>query len=241
MVERSAATHSHTLDRGLRALEVLAEHQEGLTVSELAALLDTHRAAVYRLLGPLMDHRLVRRDLEGRAFLASGLLRLAATVRPRVLEVAEPVLQRLSDELAATTALTLREGNQAVVSRVHVPRNRDMHLIYRSGMRHPLAVGAPGFALLSLAPPVAGEPAEVNSARHDGYVVSHDQLLPGATGVAAPVARIAHEPDAAVSAVWITGHEVGDVSSAVVAAASRIGELMGVPAAVSPGRLSPRG
>jgi IclR helix-turn-helix domain len=38
------ATHSHTLDRGLRALEVLSQHPDGLSVVELARALDTHRA-----------------------------------------------------------------------------------------------------------------------------------------------------------------------------------------------------
>src|SRR4051812_42761605 len=63
MLEPSApspATHSQTLDRGLRALAALARHPDGLSVSELAAVLETHRAAVYRLLGPLGDHHLVR-------------------------------------------------------------------------------------------------------------------------------------------------------------------------------------
>ena len=57
----SPATHSQTLDRGLRALEVLAEQPDGMTVSELAAALGTHRAGVYRLLGPLVDHHLAVR------------------------------------------------------------------------------------------------------------------------------------------------------------------------------------
>ena len=78
----------------------LARHPDGLSVSELAAALDTHRAAVYRLLGPLGDHHLVRREPDGRFTLAPGLIELAAGVRPRLQEVAEPVLQRLADRSA---------------------------------------------------------------------------------------------------------------------------------------------
>src|SRR5215203_6436181 len=98
----SPATHSHTLDQGLRALEVLARHPDGLSVSELAAALETHRAAVYRLLGPLGDHHLVRREADGRFALAPGLIELAAGVRPRLHVVSEPVLQQLADNLHAT-------------------------------------------------------------------------------------------------------------------------------------------
>src|SRR5690348_6373307 len=36
-------SHSLTLERGVRVLRTLAEHPEGLTVSELAAALETHR------------------------------------------------------------------------------------------------------------------------------------------------------------------------------------------------------
>src|SRR4051794_2433345 len=120
--EPSPATHSQTLDRGLRALEVLATHPGGLSVSELAAALQTHRAAVYRLLRPLGDHHLVRRADDGRFVLAPGLIELAAGVQRRLTEAAAPVLQRLADQLRATTALTVRDGDEAVMILAVVPR-----------------------------------------------------------------------------------------------------------------------
>ena len=52
---------SLTLERGLRVLRVLGEHPEGMTVSELADALGTHRAGIYRLLGPHLSERFVRR------------------------------------------------------------------------------------------------------------------------------------------------------------------------------------
>src|SRR3712207_8333823 len=48
---------SKTLDRGLRLLEVLREEPEGLTVSQLAEALRSHRAAVYRLLARSEERR----------------------------------------------------------------------------------------------------------------------------------------------------------------------------------------
>ena len=59
--EEAAAGGSLTLRRGLRLLHVLAEHPDGLSISQLAAELDTHRAGVYRLLAPLIDERFVQR------------------------------------------------------------------------------------------------------------------------------------------------------------------------------------
>lgn len=218
----SPATHSHTLERGLRALEVLAQHPDGLSVSDLAGALDTHRAAVYRLLGPLGDHHLVRRRDDGRITLAPGLIELAAAVRPRLREVAEPVLQRLADRLRATTALTIRDGDEAVVAMVVLPREPRMHLVYRPGIRHPLAQGAPGHVLLAATDPRSGEPPSVTRARKRGYAVSRGELLPGATGVAAAIPAPGHEPEASISAVWIEGLDPDAAAADVMAAAAEI-------------------
>lgn len=218
----SPATHSHTLDRGLRALEALARAPDGLSVSELAAELGTHRAAVYRVLGPLADHHLVRREPDGRFTLAPRLIELAAGVRARLREVAEPVLQELADRLGATTALTIRDGDEAVVASVMVPRDTRMHLSYRPGMRHPLPQGAPGHALLAALPPERGELASVTRARERQYAISRGELLPGATGVATAIAAPGHEPEAAISAVWIEGLDPDAVAGDVIAAAREI-------------------
>jgi DNA-binding IclR family transcriptional regulator len=218
----SPTTHSHTLDRGLRALEVLAKHPDGLSVSELAAALGTHRAAVYRLLGPLGEHHLIRRELDGRFTLAPGLIELAAGVRPRLQEVAEPVLQRLADQLRATTALTIRDGDEAVVATVTLPREPRMHLTYRPGMRHPLTQGCPGHVLLAAMPRQPDEPPFVTRARRQQYAVSRGELLAGATGVAAAIAAPGHEPDASISAVWIEGLDPDAIAADIIAAAHEI-------------------
>ena len=222
----SPATHSLTLDRGLRALDTLARHPDGLSVAELAAALETHRAAVYRLLGPLADHHLVRREPDGRFTLAPGLIALAASVRPRLQEVAEPVLRRLADRLRATTALTIRDGEEAVVATVVLPREPSMHLTYRPGMRHPLTQGSPGHVLLAAMPPRPDEAAAITRAREQRYAVSRGELLPGATGVAAAIAAPGHEPEASISAVWIEGLDPVEVAPDVMAAADEIASAL---------------
>jgi DNA-binding IclR family transcriptional regulator len=193
-----------------------------MSVAELASALKTHRTAVYRLLGPLVDHHLVRREHDGRLTLAPGLIELAAGVRPRLREFAGPVLQRLADSLGATTALTVRDGDEAVVALVLPPREPQMHLTYRPGMRHPLTQACPGHALLAARPPQPGEPPYVARARQQGYAVSRAELLPGATGVAASIPAPTHSADASISAVWIEGLDPHAVAPDVVAAAAEI-------------------
>jgi DNA-binding IclR family transcriptional regulator len=224
--EPSSATHSLTLDRGLRALSVLHKHADGITVAALADALGTHRAGVYRLLSPLADHHLVRRLPDGRYVLGAGLIELANGVQPRLQAEAEPVLRELADQLGATTALTVRDGEEAVVAIVIPPRDQLIHLTYRTGMRHPLARGAPGLALLGALPPDAEEPAEVTHARSRGWALTTAQLLPGATGVAAAVSSPANEPVAAISAVWIAGIDPEEAGQAVSAAAAALTETL---------------
>ncbi len=217
-----AASSSLTLERGLRVLRVLAEHPEGMTVSELADALGTHRAGIYRLLGPHLAERLVRRA-EDRYFLGTGLVELASHVRPRLQEVARPLLQALADELTATVALTVRDGEDAaVVLDVRSPRNADMHIAYRPGLRHPVAIAASGIAILAGETPRPTERREVAVARQRGWAQSTGELLPGATGVAAPVAGA----DAAVSAVWIGDRDAAVIARAVVAAARELAEAL---------------
>jgi DNA-binding IclR family transcriptional regulator len=223
----TAAEHSHTLDRGLRALEVLRGHPDGLSVTELARELGTHRAAVYRLLGPLVAHRLVQRLEDGRCVLGPGLIALAEGVQPRLIQAATPVLRALAASLGATTALSVRDGDDAVVALVFTPPDQPLHVAYRTGFRHPLTVGSPGHALLAAGPPDPGEPDDVVAARERGWALSSGELLPGATGVAAAVTARAQDTQVAVSAVWITERDPGPAAREVVAAAAEIAATVG--------------
>src|ERR1700743_1514606 len=155
-----AASSSLALERGLRVLRVLAAHPEGMTVSELADALGTHRAGIYRLLGPHLSERLVRRR-EDRYFLGTGLVELASRVQPRLQEVAAPLLQALGGELNATAGVTGRDGEGAAVALdAPSPRNADMHITYRPGLRHPVTIAASGIAILAGGPPRPSERAE---------------------------------------------------------------------------------
>jgi DNA-binding IclR family transcriptional regulator len=204
-------------------LRVLAEHPEGLTVTQLADALGTHRAGVYRLLGPHRSERLVWQRRDGRFYLGTGLIELASAVQPRLQEVAGPLLQGLADDLGATAALTVRDGEDAaVVVQVRSPRNVDLHITYRPGLRHPVSVAASGMAILAGNPPRPGERAAVTAARARGWAQSTGELLPGASGVAAAVMTGAGESAAAVSAVWVGDRDNARCARGVITAASAI-------------------
>ncbi len=217
-----STSHSLTLERGLRVLRVLAGQPQGLSVSELAKAMSTHRAGVYRLLGPLADERLVVRGEDGRFRLGVGLVELASGVSARMQEIAVPELQRLADEIGATTALTLRDGEEAVVAAVLEPRNSDMHIAYRTGLRHRLDQAASGIAILAALPPRPRERKAIAAARERGWAHSSGELLSGATGVGVAVDGPGGPAEASISAVWIDERDERELAARVEAAAARI-------------------
>lgn len=170
---------SQTLDRGLRALEELAEAPAGLTVTELADRLGVNRTIVYRLLATLELHGLARRDAAGRARLGIGVLSLARRVQPLLRDAAAIPLRRLAEEVGATAHLTVVDGTEALAVAVVEPTWTDYHVAYRVGSRHALDRGAAGRAI------VAYRESGVTT-----YVVTHGELQSGAYGIAAPLVDV---------------------------------------------------
>jgi DNA-binding IclR family transcriptional regulator len=156
-------------------------------VAELASRLGVHRAAVYRLIGTLERHGLVRRGADGRYRLATGVLALARGVAADLQAAALPVLTELAENLGATATLTVADDDEAVALLVVEPTRAPMHVAYRPGRRHPLEIGASGKAILAGRPAVVGEVEEIARARDRGYAESAGEIQPGAVGVAAPI------------------------------------------------------
>lgn len=134
---------AQTLDRGLRLLHLVADAPGGLTVTEAANLLGIGRAAVYRLVGALSGHGMVRRDGDGRLRLGAGVLHLARRAQPLLAEGALPALRRLAEQAGATAHLTVVEGGEGVALAVVEPSWTSLHVAYRTGTRHPLERGRP--------------------------------------------------------------------------------------------------
>jgi DNA-binding IclR family transcriptional regulator len=222
-----------TLDRGLRLLRLLAAEPGGLTVSELAARLDVHRAIVYRLLGTLAQHRFVVRAADGRHRLSIGLVELARSVDGdwRALALAE--LQALAEDVAATATLSVAADDDAVALLVVEPRSTALHVAYRPGLRHALTRGASGKAILAGRPPQPGEPADVTRARQTGIAVSRGELQAGAVGIAAAI-TVDGWADASVGVVSFTDFDESATRRVLAAADAIAGALPGaVPVAAA--------
>ncbi|CAG7573804.1 DNA-binding IclR family transcriptional regulator [Barrientosiimonas humi] len=203
---------SQTMDRGLALLRLLTTtRSQGATVTELATDLGVGRPVVYRLLASLAREDLVARRADGRVGPGMGLLRLAVSVRPLVVEAAVPHLRRLADTVRATAHLTLAEHGEALAVAVVEPTVSDLHVAYRVGSRHPLEAGAAGRAILLGRADRSGE----------DVVVTDSELQPGAHGLAAPV-RGTPGLEASVGVVALHPLDPARVGPLVTSAAERI-------------------
>lgn len=165
------AETSQTLDRGLTLLTLLADHPEGMRVSEIAAELGIGRTVVYRLVVTLEKHALLRRAADGRCHVGLGLIGLARQVQPLLREAALPPLRRLADTTTSTAYLTITDGTDGlVVVAVAEPPRAEVFVGVRVGSRSGLEESAAGQAIL-LARRGDNRPV-VSPARGPGQVAS---------------------------------------------------------------------
>ena len=108
---------SQTLDRGIRALVMVAAAPGGMTVQEVADRLEVHRTIAHRLLATLADHHLISRGPDNRFRAGGGLTALAGGVQSTLRDTAMPIMRELADELESTVALLVREGEEVVGDR----------------------------------------------------------------------------------------------------------------------------
>ena len=94
MPRTSSGDTSQTLGRGLDVLELVATSPEGLTPAQVAAELGLSRTIVYRLIGTLVDHRLLRRGPDGVLTAGLGTLRLTQNITPTLRDGAQVRLGR---------------------------------------------------------------------------------------------------------------------------------------------------
>lgn len=212
----AAADSSQTLSRGLDVLKYVAAAGVPPTQTQVAADLGLNRTVVYRLVGTLVDHGLVRRTEDGRLSIGIGALSLTENFYPALRDAAHPVLERLAEDLGATAHLVVADGEESVAVCVVEPRSTDFHIAYRPGSRHPLSRGALGEALHAA---IAGE---------EGLFISHGQLTPGATGVVASVPGLPGLP-AAIGVVTLSDLGWEAFPGRVQAAVAEISEALAPP------------
>ena len=167
------------LDKSMAIVD-LCERQPA-SASDIARELDLTVSTAHRLAAALTAHGLLQRD-------AAGLYRLGRRfVTSRVAELAQPVLDRLTEDTMESSQLWVVRGEDRLCV-ASVITEAELRVVMDPGARLPLADG--GSAALALQGKV----------RSEGWAESMNTRTPGLGSVSAPVI-VRGEPVAAVSVI----------------------------------------
>jgi DNA-binding IclR family transcriptional regulator len=143
-----------SVERVALALEALAAAPEGVGVTEVARVLDVHKATASRLLGTLALRGLVERDPATRLYrLGPRLVSIAGGAVARL-----PIVSQARSELEQLTALTSETSNLAVLDRFHVvyvdqvTPSESVVMASWVGRRSPAHASSSGKVLLAFGP-----------------------------------------------------------------------------------------
>ena len=198
-----------SLAKGIKVMELLAE-QKHLTVSGVARMLGTNRAASHRFLATLREIGYVEKDEEDRYRLTFKVFELGMKVANRfeIRQIARPLMQQLALASGETVNLGLFDGKGIL----HVDKIDSLEILRMDspiGSRAPAYCTALGKAILAFLPRdeferflsrVTFKPhgpntittkknfrLAVEDIRNRGYAVDDQEMSAGLRCVAAPV------------------------------------------------------
>jgi DNA-binding IclR family transcriptional regulator len=216
MVSQADAEHedrsgASSIRRTVILLRAVAQGGDrGRRLSDLARETGLHKATASRILGHLVEeqavvrgadkHFALSRDMQHAMGLPHSISRLRALARP--------LLAELTDQLEDVTLLSVRSGHDSLCIDRHVGRWPLQALSLDVGRRRPLGVGAGSLSLyswlddaeraqirstiaeeMSAFPKAGPERIEALAAqsRAQGFTYLPDFVVPGMTGIGAPV------------------------------------------------------
>lgn len=132
----SAKDSSTTLEKAIALLWALYQNPDGLSASELARQLDSHRTALYRLLRPFLQSQFIRKGEGKRYYLGFGITALAKAVSDPVESLVREPLQWLANKTSCTTLLVADTDGTLVTIASYQPDQTGMHISAPIGFVH---------------------------------------------------------------------------------------------------------
>lgn len=180
-----------TLEKGLKALELIALKNGQYTVPQLAQQLEINRTTTYKVVNTLVQMRYVRINKDLKVELCSKVADFYHCYESTIPATAQTVLSELAAQTQACTALVTAEGNECVVIKTASPPHSYLQINYHLGSRHPLGVSAAGLMLAAGDPNSLLDNEDVKRARQQHYAYSENVLQAGASGL---FVAIPHRP-----------------------------------------------
>lgn len=161
------------IERLAQLIEVIATHDEPVTLKILSAETELHTSTAFRILASLVQIGYVERSGDGYV-LGTKLISLGRKASGQVdlLKEAHTIMGELRDQIVETINLTIREGDEVVYIDRAIP-NRMMRVEQVVGSRAPLHVTAVGKLMLGM----SGENAIRNYAQRTGLSQFTDNTL----------------------------------------------------------------
>jgi DNA-binding IclR family transcriptional regulator len=137
------------IERLARLLDVIAAHEDAVSLKILSAETGLHPSTAFRILSSLAEHGFVERTSRGSYQLGVKLMQLGSRVSSAVdiRKVALPLMESLRDRLGETVNLIVRENDEVVYIERALAR-RMMRVEQVIGSRAPLHVTAVGKLML---------------------------------------------------------------------------------------------
>jgi DNA-binding IclR family transcriptional regulator len=148
---REAKSSIQVIERMMSLLDALAQHSTPVNLKQLAAETTLHPSTAHRILGVMVESRLVDRIEPGTYRLGIRLLELGSLVKSRisVRQEALPYMQQLHQALGETVNLSVRHDDEVVYVERTAAGNSMMRVVQIIGARAPLHITAVGKIFLA--------------------------------------------------------------------------------------------
>lgn len=178
---KNAKPSIQVIERMMHLIDVLSRHPVPATLKQLASETRLHPSTAHRILGVMVDSRLVDRVEPGMYRLGIRLVQLGSLVKSRisVRQEALPHMQALHRELGETVNLSVRRDDEVVYIERASEGNTMMRVVQIIGAHAPLHITAVGKIFLAADTPqqVAGYVARSRLARYTGNTLTDAQAL----------------------------------------------------------------
>lgn len=176
-----------TLERGIHALECIAQKQGQMTVAQLADHLGINRTIAYRITRTLSHLGYIRTNENLQLELSSKIIDLYNCYEMNIPSTAQQVLNELSLQTQSSASLVIAEGLDCVVVKTSAKHSSNLQTNYQLGSRIPLGMAASGIAIAITYSSQPDESDEIKLARSQGYAYSEGKLQAGAIGLFMPI------------------------------------------------------
>lgn len=142
------------LERTLSLIELLSKNKNGLSISEIARILDAPKNSIFRITGTLYQYGYLNRDEKTKSFKLSRKFidtGLSAIGNQDLIEDSIDIMREIRDTTKETTLLGIILGEEGLITN-QLPSNQRIKLTAEVGMNFNLHSSAQGKAYLAFLP-----------------------------------------------------------------------------------------